>query len=159
LLSIRASLQQFELQQAGTQRRAIDQDDQDQLHGHGERKGAGKYIEQRYFRTVDSALDKAVRGLYTTIRTMWTSGFVALYDFVKARPGWPSATRKSTLTIERTENLTKHPGFSPKALPDYRIMKTHKRKMTSRPSNPANRSTLNQIEDAQDRRPHLYEKV
>ncbi|MFC1665107.1 TlpA family protein disulfide reductase [Pseudomonadota bacterium] len=29
---------------------------------------------------------KASRGLYTTLRTMWTGGFVALWDFVKAAP-------------------------------------------------------------------------
>jgi cytochrome oxidase Cu insertion factor (SCO1/SenC/PrrC family) len=29
---------------------------------------------------------KAARGLYTSLRTMWTGGFVALWDFVKAGP-------------------------------------------------------------------------
>jgi len=29
---------------------------------------------------------KAARGLYTSLRTMWTGGFMALWDFVKAGP-------------------------------------------------------------------------
>ena len=45
--------------------------------------------DREHFHTVENAdvhSLKASRGLYTSLRTMWTGGFIALWDFVKSGP-------------------------------------------------------------------------
>ncbi len=54
---------------------------------------------------------KAARGLYTTIRTMWTGGFVALYDFVKAGPGMAIRHQKVDAFYREHGKFNKTPGL------------------------------------------------
>ena len=54
---------------------------------------------------------KAARGLYTTIRTMWTGGIVALYDFVKAGPGMAIRHQKVDAFYRENGSFNKKPGL------------------------------------------------
>jgi len=54
---------------------------------------------------------KAARGLYTTIRTMWTGGFLALYDFVKAGPGMAVRHQKVDAFYREHGKFNKKPGL------------------------------------------------
>ncbi|MDE0539392.1 MAG: redoxin domain-containing protein [Rhodospirillales bacterium] len=54
---------------------------------------------------------KAARGLYTTVRTMWTGGFVALYDFVKASPGMAQRHLKVDKFYRENGAFNKKPGL------------------------------------------------
>lgn len=54
---------------------------------------------------------KAARGLYTTVRTMWTGGFMALYDFVKAGPGMAIRHQKVDAYYRENGKFNKKPGL------------------------------------------------
>jgi hypothetical protein len=54
---------------------------------------------------------KAARGLYTTIRTMWTGGIVALYDFVKAGPGMALRHKRVDAYYREHGKFNKKPGL------------------------------------------------
>jgi len=54
---------------------------------------------------------KAAPGLYTTIRTMWTGGFVALYDFVKASPGMAICHQRVDQYYKENGKFNKKPGL------------------------------------------------
>ena len=54
---------------------------------------------------------KAARRLYTTIRTMWTGGFLALYDFVKAGPDMAVRHQKVDAFYRENGKFNKKPGL------------------------------------------------
>ena len=61
---------------------------------------------------------KAARGLYTTIRTMWTGGAMALYDFVKAGPGMAARHHKVDAFYKEHGRFNKTPGLFSAPQPD-----------------------------------------
>ena len=54
---------------------------------------------------------KAARGLYTTIRTMWTGGFVSLFDFMKASPGMAIRHKRVDKFYKDNGGFNKKPGL------------------------------------------------
>ncbi len=54
---------------------------------------------------------KAARSLYTTIRTMWTGGFMALFDFFKAAPGMAIRHQKVDAYYRENGRFNKKPGL------------------------------------------------
>jgi len=54
---------------------------------------------------------KAARGLYTTIRTMWTGGFVSLFDFMKASPGMAIRHQRVDKFYKDNGGFNKKPGL------------------------------------------------
>lgn len=54
---------------------------------------------------------KAARGLYTTIRTMWTGGILALFDFMVAAPGMAVRHHKVDAFYKENGRFNKKPGL------------------------------------------------
>ena len=61
---------------------------------------------------------KAARGLYTTVRTMWTGGFLALWDFVVASPGMAIRHQKVDAFYKEHGRFNKTPGLFSAPPPD-----------------------------------------
>ena len=57
---------------------------------------------------------KAACGFYSTIRTIWTVGFVALFDFVKAISSMAIRHQRLDQYYKKNDKFKKKPGlFSP----------------------------------------------
>jgi len=63
------------------------------------------------YENADMANLKAARGLYTTIRTMWTGGALALYDFVKAGPAMAARHHKVDACYKEHGKFNEKPGL------------------------------------------------
>ena len=63
---------------------------------------------------------KAARGMYTSIRTMWTGGALALYDFVRAGPGMAARHQKVDAFYREHGQFNKKPGLFSAPKPDQK---------------------------------------
>lgn len=63
------------------------------------------------YENADMASLKASRGMYTSIRTMWTGGALALFDFVKAGPAMASRHHKVDAFYKEHGKFNKTPGL------------------------------------------------